>query len=297
MSVRFDPNALLNLVFWGDPQLTDLLHDERTQRFTAACRAVRDAEGYADALLIAGDVAEFGREADYALVSSGLKTASYNVGKILVASGNHDVRIRPFRRQHRRFRAFLCDVPHAVQTPYDRYYYETEVNGYPFIVLGADRNSFEATWFSKAQLRFLDDALARAQASGKPAFVLNHQPLKKTNGLPLTWEGRGAWRGSVGLQSDTVRRILSSHGTVFYLTGHLHYGVSEHNAQSFGRLHMIAAPTVGCDNHGPCGAPAQGYVLSLYPDGLRGTAYNFMTGEPLDESIPNARFDIGVQLY
>ena len=292
MAVQFDPTALLNLVFWGDPQVTTLLHPERRQRFEAACRAVRDAEGHADAVLIAGDIAEFGREADYAAAGEALRYAAQNADSILVSSGNHDVRIRPFRFQHRRFRAFLSTVPKAVQTPYGRYWYEYEIKGYPFIVLGADRNSFEAVWFKKEQLRFLDDALARAEAAGKPAFVLNHQPLRRTNGLPLTWEGRGSWRGSVGLQSGRVREILSSHGTVFYLTGHLHYGVSEHNVQSLGRLHMLCAPTVGCDNHGPGNTPAQGYVLRLYPDRLQGTAYNFAAAEPLDENITNASFEI-----
>ena len=132
-------------------------------------------------------------------------------------------------------------------------------------------------------------------AAGKPAFVLNHQPLKRTNGLPLTWEGRGSWRGAVGMQSKALRRILSSHGHVFYLTGHLHYGVSRYNVETCGKLHMIAAPTVACTNHGASSAPGQGFVLSLYPDRLEGTAWDFVKGEPLDESVENARFIISIK--
>ncbi len=294
MSLVFDRSAELNLVLWGDPQVTDLLHPDRVRSFRAACETVRAAEGRADAILIAGDVAEFGREADYRVVSAALGAAAENADCLLIASGNHDVRIRPFRRQHCRFRAFLCGVPNAVQTPYDRYWYSHEIRGIPFFVMGADRNSFESAWISKAQLRALDETLARAEAQGKPAFVLNHQPLRRTNGLPLTWEGRGNWRGGVGMQNNSLREILTSHGRVFYLTGHLHYGTSEYNVEQSGPLTMVAAPTVACPNHGPSPAPGQGFTLALYQDRLAGTAWDFVRGEPLDVSVPNARFEIAL---
>ena len=158
--------------------------------------------------------------------------------------------------------------------------------------MGADRNSFESAYISKSQLAFVEAELTKAQKEGKPAFVLNHQPLKHTNGLPVTWEGRGSWRGAVGMQSDRLREILTSHATVFYLTGHLHYGVSGFNVESCGRLHMLSAPSVGCANHGPNGVLGQGFVLSLYDDKLVGTAYDFVNAVPLDSSIPNARFEI-----
>ncbi len=292
MSLVFDRSAELNLVLWGDPQVTDLLHPDRVRSFRAACETVRAAEGRADAILIAGDVAEFGREADYRVVSAALGAAAENADCLLIASGNHDVRIRPFRGQLRRFRAFLSAVPKALETGYDRYYSATVINGYRFIVMGADRNSFESAWISKAQLAFVEAELKKAAAEGKPAFVLNHQPLKKTNGLPLTWEGRGDWRGQVGLQSDRLRKILSSYGTVFYLTGHLHYGISEYNVESDGNLHMIAAPSVGCENHGPNAAPGQGFVLSVYEDKVLGMGYDFIHAEPMDETVPNAKFEI-----
>lgn len=291
-NIKFDENANLNLVIWGDPQVSSVYVPERAAAFDAACEAVRDADGRADAILLAGDIAEFGLEKDYVLAAQSLQKAAENTAHILCASGNHDVRIRPFRRQLRRYRAFLSAVPNALETGYDRYYAATKINGYRFIVMGADRNSFESAWISKAQLRFVEQELAAAAAEGKPAFVLNHQPLKHTNGLPVTWLGRGSWRGQVGLQSDKLRRILSSYGTVFYITGHLHYGISAYNVESSGNLHMIAAPTVGCENHGENVSPGQGFVLSVYEDKALGTGYDFIHAEPMPESIPNARFEI-----
>ena len=290
--IKFDENAKLNLVLWGDPQISSVYVPERAQAFDAACEAVRDAEGTADAVLLTGDIAEFGLEKDYDIAAASLAKAAQNAAHILCASGNHDVRIRPFRRQLRRFRSFLSAVPHAVETGYDRYYNAVKINGYRFIIMGADRNSFESAWLSKAQLAFVEEELKRAAAEGKPAFVLNHQPLKKTNGLPLTWLGRGDWRGQVGLQSEKLRKILSSYGSVFYLTGHLHYGISEYNVESDGNLHMIAAPSVGCENHGPNAAPGQGFVLSVYDDRVIGTGYDFIGAEPMPPTVPNAKFEI-----
>ena len=290
--IIFDKNARLNLALWGDPQVSCIYEPQRFVNFNAACKAVRDADGPCDALLLAGDIAEFGLEKEYDMAAACLAEAAGNTAHILCACGNHDVRIRGYQKQLRRFRAFLSQVPHALEPGYDHYYCAAEIKGYRFILLGADRNSFESAWLSKAQLAFLEKELTEAEKTGKPAFVLNHQPLKRTNGLPVTWLGRGSWRGQVGLQSDRLREILSSHGTVFYLTGHLHYGVSRYNVESAGRLHMIAAPTVGCPNHGETADPAQGFVLSVYDDHVSGTAYNFAAAEPLDESIANARFDI-----
>ena len=289
--IRFDPAAKLNLVFWGDPQISPV-ETGRVQRFTAACNAVRDAQGRADAVLIAGDIAEFGREAEYTAVAGCLKAAAGNADAIVCCTGNHDVRIRPYKSQLRRFRAFLCDVPKAPMCPYDRYYFSTEIGGYPLIVMGADRNSFESAYIGKTQLSFVEAELQKAQAEGKPAFVLNHQPLNRTNGLPVTWEGRGSWRGGVGMQSQKLRDILTSHGHVFYLTGHLHYGVSGFSVENSGRLHMLAAPSVGCANHGPNGVLGQGFVLSLYEDKLVGTAYDFVNAAPLSPAVPNASFEI-----
>lgn len=287
----FDPSALLNIVFWGDPQISPV-ETGRVKRFRAACEAVRDAEGRADALLIAGDIAEFGREAEYSAVAQCLNLASENADSVVCCTGNHDIRIRPYRSQLRRFRAFLCDVKNSPMCPYDRYYFSTQIGGYPLIVMGADRNSFEAAHIGKAQLAFIEAELKKVEAAGKPAFVLNHQPLNYTNGLPVTWEGRGSWRGGIGLQDGELRHILSNHGDVFYLTGHLHYGISEYNVENSDRLHMIAAPTVACANHGPNQTPGQGFVLSLYPDKLVGTGWDFINAVPLDETIPNARFEV-----
>ena len=69
-SIVFDPNARLNLVLWGDPQVSCVYEPQRFLNFNAACKAVRDAEGQCDTILLAGDIAEFGLEKEYNMAAN-----------------------------------------------------------------------------------------------------------------------------------------------------------------------------------------------------------------------------------
>lgn len=290
-TLQFDPNAALNFVLWGDPQLSRL-HPDRESNLMAACRTVGAAEGRADALVIAGDVTEFGRQTEYDAVRRCLAAAADKTDRIFCVPGNHDIRLRPFAAQCRRFSAFTGSVKNGVATPRDRYWFSYGLKGYRLIFMGADKTAFEGSYLSRAQLRWLSDELAAAEKSGKPAFVFNHQPLKHTNGLPYTWGGFGTWRGSVGDQNDALRSVFKKHGEIVYITGHLHHGVCRHHLENSGKLHMLTLPSVGCVNNGVNPARTQGYLLRVYPDKIEGTAVLFGTGEAMDPAIPNARFEI-----
>lgn len=285
--IRFDERANLNLVLWGDPQISPFAPD-RKKRLFAACNAVATAPGHADVVAVTGDVAEFGRKEEYAVAAAALNRAADNADHIFCVTGNHDVRVRPYRRQAAVFNAFLRGVRHGESAEDGRAYFAREVRGYPILCLGAERAAFEASSLSDRQLLWLEARLFEAEKAGKAAVVLNHQALRRTNGLPLTWEGRGSWRGDVGAQSDRLREILERHGPVFYCTGHLHYGISLYNYERSGNLHMLAAPTVGCANHGDNAIPGQGFVLSFY-DGeavIRGA--DFINRVFMDPAVPGA---------
>ena len=285
--IFFDDAAKLNVVLWGDPQISPV-QPERLARLAAAGETLTRCEGRLDVLGILGDVAEFGRQREYADAAAALNVAAKKAAHIFCVSGNHDIRMRPYQKQLARFNAFLSGVSNAHGSPADRYYFCTDVNGCRIVCLGADRTAFEASSLGDRQLLWLEARLFEAQKAGMPTLVFNHQALKRTNGLPETWLGRGNWRGSVGLQSDRLRRILTGFGEVYYCTGHLHYGISPYNYERCGSLHMIAAPTIGCANHGDNATPGQGFVLSLY-DGrflLRGA--DFLNGVFMDESVPGA---------
>lgn len=289
--IVFDGEALINIVLWGDPQISSV-NPEREKRFRAACGDLASAEGKADALVIAGDIAEFGRLKEYAAVSDCLRPALNKVDNLICVPGNHDVRIRPYRRQVKKFRRFLTLTGKTPVTKPGRYYYSTEINGFRFLMLGADRASFESSHLSKKQLDWLRAELKKAQDGKKPVFVVNHQTLRNMNGLPDTWLGKGNWRGSVGAQSDELKEILTGAGNVFFLTGHLHFGLNEYTFEECGSLKLIAAPTVACANHGDYPAPSQGLILSVYEDRVRVRARLFSEGRYADPDVPFADFEI-----
>lgn len=287
----FDEAARLNIVLWGDPQISSV-NPEREKRFRTACEDLASAQGKADALVIAGDIAEFGRLKEYAAVSECLRPAMGKVDNFICAPGNHDIRIRPYKKQVKKFQRFMSLTGKAQVAQPGRHYYSAEINGFRFLVLGADRASFESAYLSKKQLEWLKDELMKAQDGKKPVFVVNHQTLKRRNGLPDTWLGKGNWRGSVGRQSDELEEILTGAGNVFFLTGHLHFGMNEHTFEECGGLKLIAAPTVACANHGDFSAPAQGLVLSVYDDRVRVRARLFSEGKYVDPGTPNGDFEI-----
>ena len=290
-TLHFDPNAALNFVLWGDPQISRPRPD-REENLLAACRTVGAAEGKADALVIAGDVTEFGTAAEYRRVSRCLAAAAEKTDNIFCIPGNHDIRLRPFAAQCLRFSRFTGSVKNGVATPPDRYWFSWELKGYKLIFLGADRAAFEGSYLSREQLRWLAGELDAAEGSGRPVFVFNHQPLKRTNGLPYTWGGFGTWRGSVGDQNDALRSVFKKHGEIVYITGHLHHGVCRYHLENSGRLHMLTLPTVCCVNNGENPLRTQGYLLRVYPDRIEGAAVLFGTGEAMDPSVANARFTI-----
>ncbi|MBQ9227900.1 MAG: metallophosphoesterase [Eubacterium sp.] len=281
-----DESADLNLLVWADPQIS-ALSPLRAARVACACKDVRRAKGRYDALILAGDLTEYGMVCEYKLLSDLLKTVAQRVDSVLAVPGNHDIRLRKYRNQVRVFDRFLGSVQGAVRLKGEGYFRTVDRKGCRFVLLGADRSSFEASYLSDAQLCKLDEALAAADPD-KPVFVVNHQPLKYTNGLPKTFLGRGDWRGSVGRESDKLRVILEKYGNAVYITGHLHYGTSRYLYEKIGRFHAINVPTVGVINHGDCDAFAQGLVLTVHGNRITVRARVFGEGKYIDDSNPGA---------
>lgn len=288
--LKADKNAALSFVVWADPQIS-ALSPLRALRVQHACRDFEGLNAEFDALLMAGDLAEYGSASEYAMLSYLLENVKSAFKNILAVGGNHDVRIRGFKKQIIRLRSFLLSFENGVPNPEDRYWFSTEIGGYKFILLGSDTNSFEGMRIKDEQLSFIKKELAGVD-EGKPVFVLNHQPLKRTNGLPVTFLGRGKWRGSVGWESDKLREALSTHKNTVYITGHLHYCTSRYTYEDLGNIKAVNAPTVGVINHGPFKSYTQGLVFNVYDDKIIVRSRIFGEGEYASEGIENSEFEI-----
>ncbi len=198
--IEVDENADLNFIAFGDPQIS-FISPLRSARVYSACKDIKSANGVFDALLLLGDITEYGMKCEYMMMEHLLLPINNKIKNVIAISGNHDIRLRSYKKQLKKFNEFLLSLENGVVGRSEHYYFTKEINGYKFIMMGADRTAFEATYISQKQLDWLDYELSIADKT-KPVFVLNHQPVKYSHGLPDTWLGKGDRRGHMGRQSD-----------------------------------------------------------------------------------------------
>ncbi|MBP9989311.1 MAG: metallophosphoesterase, partial [Ruminococcus sp.] len=178
--------ANLTVIAWADSQLSNYMF-KRFRYFDAACEDVSNISENVDAFFIAGDIAENGLRCEYQYITEKLVNAKTD--NFLMLVGNHDVRLKNYKNTVKNFTAFANNLNEKIASPLriSSLNYRYDVKGYTFIVLGTDKTVFEESYFSQEQLDWLDTNLKDATASGKPVFVLCHQSLKLTHGLPDTW--------------------------------------------------------------------------------------------------------------
>ena len=267
----------------ADPQVSNYMFG-RYQSFQEACMDLRT--GDFDAIVGIGDIAENGLAEEYRMVYDELKDINT---RFIMATGNHDIRLRAYSQVTDRFFAFtnaLNGEDGAPVKPYadGKLAYSEEVNGYKFIVMGSDKTEFEEAYISPEQLVWLDAELASVE--DEPVFVVLHQPLKLTHNLPTTWgNGTNKEAGSVGDQNDDIKAILAKHAddkTVVLLTGHLHAGFSQYSYQQIEGFHSVNVPALSIENKdGEEGGNGSGltYIVEVYEDEILFRPRNCETGE------------------
>lgn len=290
--ITVDETAQLSFAVWGDTQVSNYLF-EREANLKASCDDLKNTQGELDALIIVGDIAENGMQSEYASIKDLLNETSGAFKNFMAVEGNHDVRGKAYCVQLKRFTKFNNSVNNAVKMNGDRYYYSYEINGYKFIVLGTESSVFEESYISEAQLKWLDEEISSTQGTGKPVFVLNHQPLQNTHGLPGTWNAPEFLKaGSVGKDSDKIKAIFEKYNNVIFITGHLHTGVGEYTYEDYGSFKSINVPSLCINNADGLDGSTQGYVFTVYEDRLVARARVFGEGRYVDESVENAVFEI-----
>lgn len=253
-------NAKLVFAAVGDPQISDYQYG-RYKYFLSAADDLRNAEGL-DALVMAGDIAENGLSDEYQLFYDELGGLDL---RYIACVGNHDIRLRNYSSTVKRFSNFINTL-NGDESVSALHYSET-VNGYKFIVLGSDKTEFEETYFSDEQLSWLDSELS--SQNGKPAFVLLHQPLKLTHGLPEVWNSPFDSAGSVGDGSDALKAILDKHENVIFITGHEHTGFGEYTYEKIGNFHSVNLPSLCCNNaYGENNDHGLGCIVEVYEDSV-----------------------------
>lgn len=226
-----------------------------------------------DAVLIAGDLTDNGNTDSYQIFYSILKKHSFNY---VLAMGNHDTWGKDgFETSRNQFVSGYHDLT-GEQIAVN--YYAKVINGYTFIVLGSEKDAGCPAYLSDTQLQWLDQNLKTATADGKPVFVICHQPINNTHGLPAVWD-----EGGVGEQSDQLNAILHSYKNVFYISGHLHCGLQNEpddkgyqTLQGDSSFHSLNLPCYMYTNERGIKVNGTGVEIEVYSDKvlLRGCNYS-----------------------
>lgn len=271
-SVRDDCEAVLSMALVSDMHIGS--GGLRAKQFALSLEDIANAQMPIDVLVVPGDLTENGTEPSYRNFFDVMREHNPAPHSV-IATGNHDVRTM-FNRNRRLFTELLKDYT-GIDTQ-GKLYYDYEVNGISFIVLGTDKQSLERAVIGNEQLEWFDLALARATQEGKPAFVICHQPLKNTHGLPDVWP-----TGDVGKQSDALLEIMSRYDNVFYVSGHLHDCVNETRVEELQGVHLINVPSVikMNDEEGYTGK-GLGFIMEVFEDEVVLRARDHFKGSWID---------------
>lgn len=249
--------------------------------FEAVLKDVDAAETNQDAFMIVGDITENSLPQEWSFIKETL--LNYDFGDDLIfASGNHDIRLRKYDESVKLLTDCVNDI---TGSDLDSFIYSKEINGYKFIVMGSDREEMEEAYISVEQLEWVDKELKDATKLGKPAFVILHQPLKNTHGLPGTWgNGSNPNAGHVGKQSDQIFETLNKYDNVILITGHLHTGFGENSYEKIGNIHGVNVPGAGKNNKdGDYCEFSTGYSVEVYDDEVIFRARDYAKGTYLPE--------------
>lgn len=250
----------------------------RLPNFKSAAKDLHNNNGSFDALILAGDITETGSVAEYQMVYDELSGLDCGYA---FAVGNHDVREQSYESTVDRFTSFINAVNGETVT--DKLHYSTVLNGYKIIVIGTDNYQFEKAYISDEQLAWLESEIAAE--NGKPVFVVGHQPLKKTHGLPDTWRASVLPDdGNIGEQSDEIKAILEKYPNVFFMTGHIHTGLGQFTYEKLGGSHLVCLPSTSMSNYdGDYNESGTGFVIEVYENEVVFRARNYSKGEWIPE--------------
>lgn len=263
----------------------DVLHPDPTIPQTFLRDAITDGEEAktpVDAVVIAGDLTSDGDDDNWELFRAcwrGRKPAK----KVFMAIGNHDTRSRSGEKipARARYRSARRDI---AGTESEKDYFSDVINGYHLIALaGNDKEHLpgEGVRLSQEQIDWFEKELKSGAESGKPVFVVCHECINGTHGLPATWEDvltpeGHPYKGGLGDQSDLIRDMMTAYKNVFYITGHVHMGwagekaKAEHgfsSVEKIGPLNLINLPSLSCGNfHGEGSIIDIGAMMEVYDE-------------------------------
>ncbi|USK36723.1 metallophosphoesterase (plasmid) [Bacillus sp. F19] len=269
-SIMNSPNMTLNVI--SDLHITN---QQTYEKFSAALQDLYEIDPEVDAMVINGDMTNYGTDKEYSKLRE-LLEQSPKPEKTYMTIGNHEF----FNRQGnevniKRFTDFIGE---------DHVYYEKMVEGYSFIFLGSetwgpDGPLKDAANLSEEQLNWLEDTLEKRSKNKKPIFVFLHQQMEETFDCPLP---------ILIIQNKELNDILSKYPQSILFSGHTHQDL--HRPSIIQKdFTMINTASVYYTTF--YGQESQGWHLEVYDDKIIVKGRDFYR----KQWIPEAQYTIDFQ--
>ncbi len=269
--IRDSENCKLNFTIISDIHV-ETNNWKRYPAFTQGLRNVPKNKSGNDAIIVLGDSVMNGQYFEN-VIFHGLAGLFMRNETVLPVLGNHDAGngsgdpAKILKRWYRFTDAFF-DV--QLEHPY---YYRV-IDGYYFIILGMETDQTQECVYSDAQLDWLEDTLALAAESGKPAFVIAHFPLhwSKDQNYQTTWR-----------PLQILQNYYREHD-LFFLCGHHHTPLQRDQSFRFQNgIPQIYAPSLSQlmneEPHDMDEKTGEGIVVELYEDSIVFRGRNFVRNE------------------
>ena len=236
-------------------------------------------DGRCDALALCGDVTNCGDEKEYALLRR-LKKAYLSDLRVLPQMGNHDSWHHSddpnYLLAERLFQRFCRDCGLVTEK---NYYYAT-VKGFPFIVTGTEALCHNKPTITEAQLEWLDKILRKAVATGKPVFVLSHQPPEGRNGVTPEYHEAGMGECSATVDALLLKHAETAKVPILFFSGHIHWLLPCCIEQAHDNLYYINLPSFEYGGKGEPGCPAgTGALVTVNGPHVTVTMRDFISGK------------------
>ncbi len=269
--------VLLNAAVVSDLHTNRLTTHGHNVNLMKLFSGISKSETPLDALVFPGDLTETAQAMEYANLIELLKI-TVGTKTILPATGNHDIRgimgVPEYDKNLRNYYAFCRTLGVETEKPY----WSQDVVGYTFVILGSDAEEKDSAYISPAQRQWLDDTLQTAEETGRPVFLICHQPLAHTNNVDRSWPGAG----TIGEQSAQVQAILEKHAgaglPIIYISGHLHDDFSAHSFENpSANLYCLNLPSAQYND-------GRGVMLEAYANHVLIRTRDFIAGEWLADT-------------
>lgn len=254
-----------------------------------------------DAVVFTGDITDHGYIPMWERFADAV--GKYDIAKqTILVEGNHDTWGPDRDNLETVKQTFITYNKKISDREVDNIYYTADINGYPVIVIGSEKDNTDC-YLSQTQLDWFKMQMDKASLTGLPIFVFSHYPINCTHGLPFTWEldrEDGPLKGGLGEQSDAFYSIISQYKNVFYVTGHIHNGfanegsvaaqyvsVEKHDGLTLVNLPSYMYPDI---QRGGWAENGCGYVFEVYDDEVLIRARNFITEKWIE------KYDVSVEI-